>query len=258
MKNTGLATMRPWEPKGEVGSRLEHIEPQFSTFAWCGARLLGAIQSYMSPSRPSYFTRYPSYPLGGAPCSCAHAGIAERKVGDLRQRLAAAATREKELGAQKASLEDRVKELEDQVARSASEVAKAKDEAFKQSREEGFSAGEAAGVIVGQAQGRDEFTRSEEYRTSLASSHLQGARDFLKSSAFDVAVEIKAASFVNDGFKKCKAQVVKLRGFADGFDSSLLDPTLDNNLEPYPEMPEEAALPDEFDALIADVENLIN
>ncbi|KAL0415845.1 UNVERIFIED_CONTAM: hypothetical protein Slati_3416400 [Sesamum latifolium] len=135
-------------------------------------------------------------------------------------------------------------------------MAKVKDDAFKHGREEGFSAGEAAGMIVRQAQGREEFVRSEEYRASLASSRLQGARHFLKSSAFNVAVEIKAASFVNDGFEKCKAQVTKLHGFADGFDPSRLDLSLDNNLEPYPEVPEEDPLPDEFDALIADVENL--
>ncbi|KAL0416821.1 UNVERIFIED_CONTAM: hypothetical protein Slati_3514000 [Sesamum latifolium] len=80
----------------------------------------------------------------------------------------------------------------------------------------------------------------------------------MKSPVFRVAVEIKAATFVNDGFKKCKAQVSKLQGFADGFDQSRLDPSLDNNLEPYPEMAPKADTDqaDEFEALIAEVENM--
>ncbi|KAL0406548.1 UNVERIFIED_CONTAM: hypothetical protein Slati_3968700 [Sesamum latifolium] len=115
---------------------------------------------------------------------------------------------------------------------------------------------EAAGLIVSKTQGRDEYTRSEEYNASLANSRLQGARDFLKSSAFKVAVEIKATNFVNDGFEKCKAQVAKLQGFVGGFDTSRLDPSLDNNLQSYPDVPEPDTLPDEFDALIEDVENM--
>ncbi|KAL0378572.1 UNVERIFIED_CONTAM: hypothetical protein Sradi_3162700 [Sesamum radiatum] len=207
------------------------------------------------------------------PCSCADAAfgralslkctrfhhrqlIVERKVCDLRKRLADSSAREQELEAHQASLEAKVKELEEQLARSTSEVAKVKEDAFAQGREEGFSADEAASKIVVMTQGREEFLLSAKYETSIATSRLQGARDFLKSSAFNVAIEIKAANFVNDGFEKCKSQITKLQGFANGFDPSLLDPSLDDNLEPYPEVPEDEPLPDEFDALIADIENM--
>ncbi|KAL0447282.1 UNVERIFIED_CONTAM: hypothetical protein Slati_1856100 [Sesamum latifolium] len=72
--------------------------------------------------------------------------MADRKVRDLQRRLAEASGKGVELEAQKALLESRVKELEDQVARFASEVVQAKEEAFRRGREEGFSAGEAAGL----------------------------------------------------------------------------------------------------------------
>ncbi|KAL0404045.1 UNVERIFIED_CONTAM: hypothetical protein Sradi_2045300 [Sesamum radiatum] len=128
-------------------------------------------------------------------------------------------------------MEAKIKELKDQLARSTSKVAKMKEDAFAQGREEGFSAGDAVGTIVGRAQGRE--------------------------NSFGLPiVEIKAANFVNDGFEKCKAQITKLQGLASGFDLSVLDPSLDNNLEPYPEVAEDDPLPDEFDALIADVENM--
>ncbi|KAK4421339.1 hypothetical protein Salat_2084400 [Sesamum alatum] len=42
----------------------------------------------------------------------------------------------------------------------------------------------------------------------------QGAHDFLKSPAFKVATEIKATEFLDQGFERCKSQVLKLKGFA--------------------------------------------
>ncbi|KAL0451561.1 UNVERIFIED_CONTAM: hypothetical protein Slati_1134200 [Sesamum latifolium] len=106
------------------------------------------------------------------------------------------------------------------------------------------------------SQGREDFLKSEEYHAAIAHACLQGARDFLRSAAFRTAVEIKAAHFVNEGFEKCKAQAIKLNGFVDGFDFSRLDASLDNDLEPYPEVPEAEAPTDEFEALIEEVEKL--
>ncbi|KAL0434859.1 UNVERIFIED_CONTAM: hypothetical protein Sradi_0193800 [Sesamum radiatum] len=154
--------------------------------------------------------------------------IAERNVRDLRKQLADSSSTEQELKSHQATMEAKVKELKDQLARSASEVAKMKEDAFHKGREEGFSTGEAAGAT----------------------------HKVVRSSSVLLTVEIKAANFVNDGFEKCKAQITKLQGFATGFDPSVLDPSLDNNLEPYPEVAEDDPLPNEFDALIADVENM--
>ncbi|KAK4425068.1 hypothetical protein Salat_1700400 [Sesamum alatum] len=94
----------------------------------------------------------------------------------------------------------------------------------------------------------------DEYKQSLASARLQGARDFLKSPVFKTVVDVQSAQFLNDGFDKCIAQVVHLQGFVEGFDQSRLDSSLDGQLQPYP--PEVASEPsgeDEFATLISEI-----
>ncbi|KAK4414988.1 hypothetical protein Salat_2605900 [Sesamum alatum] len=94
----------------------------------------------------------------------------------------------------------------------------------------------------------------DEYKQSLANARLQGARDFLKSPVFKTAIDVQSAQFLNDGFDKCIAQVVHLKGFAEGFDQSCLDSSLDGQLQPYP--PETAPDPseeDEFASLIDEI-----
>ncbi|KAL0420811.1 UNVERIFIED_CONTAM: hypothetical protein Slati_3104000 [Sesamum latifolium] len=54
----------------------------------------------------------------------------------------------------------------------------------------------------------------------------------------------------------CKAQVQKLKGFAEGFDQDRLDPYFDGNLEPYPEDDTSLAIDDEFSCLIEEIEQM--
>ncbi|KAL2251410.1 UNVERIFIED_CONTAM: hypothetical protein Sindi_2263300 [Sesamum indicum] len=86
----------------------------------------------------------------------------------------------------------------------------------------------------------EEYLQSEEYAARVR----------------EVAVEIKAVNFLNECFEKCRAQVKKLDGFMDGFDQNKVDPSLDANLEPYPEEEAPDAPNDEFATLIEDIENI--
>ena len=154
--------------------------------------------------------------------------IADRKVRNLRKKLADSNAHEKEL-------EAKVLELENHLSTLVAEVDKAKEDAFNKGRREGFLAGREVGYLVGINEGREGYISLDKNQNLLVASRLQAARDFLKAPVFLVVVEIKATNFINDGFEKCKAQVATLRGFGDGFDQSRLDPSLVGNLQPYPE-----------------------
>ncbi|KAK4428838.1 hypothetical protein Salat_1183700 [Sesamum alatum] len=99
-----------------------------------------------------------------------------------------------------------------------------------------------------------EYLQSYEHKGVLPTTRLEGARDFLKSSAFQVAMEIKAAQFTNDGFKLCRAQTQKLGCFVKSFHQSRLDPTLNCNLEAPSVYDAPTVEPDEFDALMNEIE----
>ncbi|KAL2243572.1 UNVERIFIED_CONTAM: hypothetical protein Sindi_0475200, partial [Sesamum indicum] len=93
-----------------------------------------------------------------------------------------------------------------------------------------------------------------EHQKLLSSSHLPTARDFVKSSSFEVVVEIKVVEFFNKGFSTCKAQLNTLWGFAKNFDQELLKPMLYGKLQPYPG--ETAPGDDEFSTLLDEIEPL--
>ncbi|KAL2240958.1 UNVERIFIED_CONTAM: hypothetical protein Sindi_0737000 [Sesamum indicum] len=76
----------------------------------------------------------------------------------------------------------------------------------------GFEVGHAAGKIAGAIEGRESFLKSEEFTQQIREARLNGVRDFLKTSTFDTAMEIKAAE-IDVSFK-----VTLLHGFAPGFD----------------------------------------
>ncbi|KAK4424602.1 hypothetical protein Salat_1653800 [Sesamum alatum] len=127
-------------------------------------------------------------------------------------------------------------------------------EALEQGKAEGFSDGRVAGRAEGLNEGRNTFLQSDEYKKQVSEHRLQGAKDFLKAPAFKMAVEIQSARFLNEGFDKCVSQIEHLKGFVDGFDRSLLDPSLDANLQPYVEdAAPEIKGEDEFEALISEV-----
>ncbi|KAK4412505.1 hypothetical protein Salat_2897600 [Sesamum alatum] len=157
----------------------------------------------------------------------------------------------------KADAEKKIRELEQSLESTKAaekEALEAKAAADGQGRTDGFSTGRLAGKTEGVIEGRETFLQSNDYKQSLANARLQGARYFLKSPIFKTAVDVQSAQFLNDGFDKCIAQVVHLQGFAEGFDQSRLDSSLDGHLQPYP--PEDASEPsgeDEFATLINEI-----
>ncbi|KAK4415119.1 hypothetical protein Salat_2619100 [Sesamum alatum] len=70
-----------------------------------------------------------------------------------------------------------------------------------------------------------------------------------------MAVENQISSLLlTKGSTRCVSQVEHLKGFVDGFDRSLLDPSLDANLQPYvDDAPPEVEVEDEFEALTFEV-----
>ncbi|KAL2230532.1 UNVERIFIED_CONTAM: hypothetical protein Sindi_1647600 [Sesamum indicum] len=133
------------------------------------------------------------------------------------------------------------------------EVQKLKSDAGREvglieGRKEGFQSGHAQEIKEGQV-GR---VTLEEHHQALTNARVSVARDFLKSGLFKTAVEIKSADFFNKGYKTCEAQLETLGGFADSFDRSRMDITLDGKLQSYPEEP--APADDEFSVLLDEIE----
>ncbi|KAK4412403.1 hypothetical protein Salat_2887300 [Sesamum alatum] len=154
-----------------------------------------------------------------------------------------------ESNSSRAAAEERVRQLEAQLEdltfRSRIEADTAGTVALEAGKKEGFSAGCETGKAEGLLAGRDAYLASEVHKEFVEQTRLQEARDFLKSPTFQVAVEIKATNFLDQGFERCKSQVRKLKGFAEGFNLSWLDPTLDGNLADFHD--EEATLPVEYE-----------
>ncbi|KAK4421269.1 hypothetical protein Salat_2077400 [Sesamum alatum] len=165
---------------------------------------------------------------------------AQKQLEESNKLRTAAEERAKQLEAQ----------LEDLTLRSRIEVDTARTVALEVKKNEGFSAGCLAGKTKGLKESREVYLTSEEHRGYIKQTRLQGARDFLKAPAFNVAVEIKATEFLDQGFKRCKSQVLKLKGFTEGFDLNWLDPTLDGNLAAFPEEEAPPLVDDEFESLI--------
>ncbi|KAL2230217.1 UNVERIFIED_CONTAM: hypothetical protein Sindi_1616100 [Sesamum indicum] len=174
---------------------------------------------------------------------------AERIIRDLRAQLASFSSKEEEWSKSMSTQEARIKELEAQVVSEASKAA-------AEGEKRGFDAGHAAGKVVGIAEGREIFLKSEEFNQQVRGIRLQGVRDFLKTPTFDSAVEIKAADYLLQGFDRCKSQISRLQGFAPNFDISRLNPSLDANLQPLPEEDDTPSENDEFSVLVDEIENM--
>ncbi|KAL2246835.1 UNVERIFIED_CONTAM: hypothetical protein Sindi_2535800 [Sesamum indicum] len=174
---------------------------------------------------------------------------AERIIHNLRAQLASFSSKEEEWSRSISTQEARIKELEAQVVSEASKAA-------AEGEKRGFDAGHAAGKIVGVAEGREIFLKSEEFNQQVRGIRLQGVRDFLKTPTFDSAVEIKAADYLLQGFDRCKSQTSHLQGFAPNFDISRLNPSLDANLQPLPEEDDTPPENDEFSVLMDEIENM--
>ncbi|XP_020553332.1 uncharacterized protein LOC105173307 isoform X1 [Sesamum indicum] len=182
--------------------------------------------------------------------------VADKLLEEKSSKLATCEKEKIELAAQKSELEAQLRELRQKVASSV-ESAKA----------EGFSAGRVAGreeflfseeyqhqLEIARNQGRDQYLSSDDHKKTLADARLRGARDFMKSTAFTTVVKAKSADYLVKGFDRCTSQIRKLRGFADGFDTNWIDPTLDGNLAAFPEEPP-LKHNDEFAVLVEELEN---
>ncbi|KAK4433360.1 hypothetical protein Salat_1098300 [Sesamum alatum] len=143
---------------------------------------------------------------------------AEKRIRELEQGLETAKAAEKEALEAKAAVDAQVAALGTQLSATIEEGKKQVAAALEQGRIDGFFAGRLAGKTEGIIEGRETFLQLDDYKQSLASARLQGARDFLKSPVFKTAVEVQSAQFLNDGFDKCIAQVAHLQGFVEGFD----------------------------------------
>ncbi|KAL2230408.1 UNVERIFIED_CONTAM: hypothetical protein Sindi_1635200 [Sesamum indicum] len=175
---------------------------------------------------------------------------ADRTNRELRAQITAFNAKEEEWLRSRSLMEARIKELETQMASEAEKAA-----AIGEKR--GFEAGHAARKIAGAIEGRESFLKSEEFAQQVRETRLNGVRDFLKTSTFDTAVEIKAADYLMQGFDRCKSQATLLHGFAPGFDVSRLNPCLDANLQPLPDEDDSpAADNDEFFVLLGEIEDM--
>ncbi|KAK4438461.1 hypothetical protein Salat_0180400 [Sesamum alatum] len=173
--------------------------------------------------------------------------VMESKVLEAQQREKAALDDKNALEAQVASLKSSLQQATEATRKSMAE-------ALEQGKTEGFLAGRVAGRTEGLNESRDAFLQSDEYKKLVSEHRLQGAKDFLKAPAFKMVVDIQSARFLNEGFDKCVSQVEHLKGFADGFDRNLLDPSLDANLQPYVEDTDpEMEVEDEFKTLVSEV-----
>lgn len=94
----------------------------------------------------------------------------------------------------------------------------------------------------------NKFLVSEEYELMKQRTRMEGARAFKNSNSFARAVALKAGEFELNGFYKCQCQIMKLDGFAKGFDLGSLDAFKDSNLE-IPMVSEEME-EDEFSELV--------
>ncbi|KAK4422530.1 hypothetical protein Salat_1835500 [Sesamum alatum] len=159
--------------------------------------------------------------------------LVDVKIRDLQKNLTDSEQSEKEFQDSKVTFEAKIDNLEAQLQRSAVEVERASTVALDREKAKDFSEGCAAGITKGLIEGRDVYLQSDEHK------------------------KIKATQFTNEGFERCRSHVMKLKGFVEGFDQSSLDPTLDANLEPYPEEDTHAAIEqDAFEALIEEVKIL--
>ncbi|KAK4422960.1 hypothetical protein Salat_1878600 [Sesamum alatum] len=156
--------------------------------------------------------------------------------------------------------EDRVKQLEAQLEdltlRSRIEVDTARTVALEAGLKEGFYAGCLAGKTEGLKEGREVYLASEEHKEVVKKHSTPRGSDFLKAPAFNIAIEIKATDYIDQGVERCKSQVLKLKGFKEGFDLGWLDPTLDGNLAAFPEEEVPSPVDDEFESLIEEVEKM--
>ncbi|KAL2232398.1 UNVERIFIED_CONTAM: hypothetical protein Sindi_1419800 [Sesamum indicum] len=175
--------------------------------------------------------------------------IVDRANRELRTKLTEFSAKEEEWSRLRSSMEARIKELENQMASKVSKATAAGEK-------KGFEAGHAAGNNAGTIEGREAFLKSEEFAHQVREIRLNGAQDFLKAPTFDSAVEIKAVDYLMQGFDRCKSQATLLNGFASDFDVSRLNPSLDANLQPFPDEDTPPATDDEFAVLLEEIENM--
>ncbi|KAK4430980.1 Gibberellin 20 oxidase 3 [Sesamum alatum] len=154
----------------------------------------------------------------------------------------------------KASIETKLADLEAQLQRSASKIVDVRLKALDEGEQKGFTRGRTERFEEGLVEGRARYLSLSEQQALLAETRVAATRDFMKSPAFGVALEIKTAKSTIDAFELCCAQVNTLVGFIEGFHRGRLDPTLDAKLQaPLVEEPP-GPEPNEFDVLMDEIE----
>ncbi|KAL2248347.1 UNVERIFIED_CONTAM: hypothetical protein Sindi_2687000 [Sesamum indicum] len=189
---------------------------------------------------------------------------AEKKVKDLLAQLTEKEKMDQTHVAEMQSLIEEVQSLKNQFTTATEETSKPREIALSEGKKEGFEAGREVGLVEGQKegfragheQGLNEGKAGritlEDHEHALSNSRVSIAREFLKSGSFKMAVEIKSADVFNKGYRTCEMQLETLGGFAESFDRSRMDITLDGKLQPYPEEP--APEDDEFSVLLNEIE----
>ncbi|KAK4417195.1 hypothetical protein Salat_2545100 [Sesamum alatum] len=157
--------------------------------------------------------------------------FAHNMMRDKQALVSANATLQSEVEALKVQLSEVKASRDEKIANLEAQLQKSADEALDEGEKKGFDRGQAEGFDEGLIEGRARYLASDEHKALLAATRMEAARDFLKSSAFGIALEIKTAQSTIDAFELCRSQIKTLDGFVEGFDQNRLDPTLDAKLQ---------------------------
>ncbi|KAK4422841.1 hypothetical protein Salat_1866700, partial [Sesamum alatum] len=132
------------------------------------------------------------------------------------------------------------------------EVVKARPKALDEGEQKGYDRGRVEGFDEGLIEGRARYHASDEHKTLLAGPRVEAARDFMKTSTFGIALEIKTVRSTTDAFELCRLKIKTKGGFVEDFDQNRLNPNPDAKLQ-IPNMDE----PNEFDDLIDEIEGAV-
>ncbi|KAK4435261.1 hypothetical protein Salat_0689400 [Sesamum alatum] len=150
---------------------------------------------------------------------------AEKRIHELEQSFENAKAAEKKALDDKVAADAQVADLEARLSTTVEGNKKHVADALEQGRSDGFSAGRLAGKTEGVIEGREAFLQSDDYKCSISGACLEGAK------------------------------VAHLQGFAEGFDQTHLDASLDAHLQPYPSVAEPQSIgEDEFASLTSELD----
>ncbi|KAK4435330.1 hypothetical protein Salat_0696400 [Sesamum alatum] len=118
---------------------------------------------------------------------------ADKKIHELEQSLENARVTEKKALDDKVAADAQISDLDTWLSATMEESKRQVADALEEGRSTGFSAGRLAGKTEGITEGREAFLQSDEYKQVIANARLEGARDFLKSPVFKMAIDLQSA-----------------------------------------------------------------